>query len=401
MRVNIFVFFFLYFSFRCVYATTPAAYQNQNGLDILPTIKIGTGSNSNITSSNQSISSPFISISPKLIGFLKTTQGIYQASYQFDATHYTKSNSDDIFDQQFQTGAFFLFNYQQRLQLNYQYNISHDPRGSGLTEGIGFAINHPLRYQQHAINSRYTYGSIGAPGRISTSLGYENKEYDNILFFRDNQAIEAHYYNWQQPYLSSEFYYSLSSHFHALAIMRFEDRNYQYIDPSLNYSKDSVNSYFYNGLEWNITGKTQGKLLVGLQDKNFSDNQRKDVKSFSWRANIKWSMTDYSQFRLDGFQHLHDSQAQGDYAKSNILQLDWEHQWNNRLSTLTSAAMGSSHYPDNSRHDKNKQLSFTLIYNLQRWLDLTLNTTHYHRDSSLSNFSYQQMLFLINMEMSL
>lgn len=385
-----------------VYATEPFAYQTENGIDIVPTLMINAGYNDNVQrTQNQELSSSALTISPKIIGFFETQRGFYQLSYQLDAINYNKSHADNVVDHQLYASSLWAFTPQHRLQLKFQHQITHEPRGTGLTKGISLAVDKPLRYHYQDLSARYTYGSKGAQGRIVTVGGFESKQYHNVFYSRANQIEQSHYYNWQQPYVGAEFYYVLSGNFHAVTTARFEDRRYQYTDPTPGYTRDSQNTLLYGGLEWDVSGKTQGTLLLGIQDKDFADSHREDVQSFSWKANINWSPTQYAQFTLEGLQALHDPDIQGDYVKDNAIKLDWEHHWTPLFHTISTVSYGTNDYPGNDRKDDDRELSVGLIHSVTRWLDLSLNTSWYQRNSTLVGFEYQQTLFFFGMEMSL
>lgn len=385
-----------------VNAGQPLTYQTKNGVDILPFLSLNAGYNDNVQrTENHNLSSSILSVSPKIVGLFETKKGIYQLFYEVDAIDYNKSHADNILNQKIFSSAFWQFNIKHRLQLKFEYERKDEPRGTGLTEGISLAVEKPLRYHYQDLYARYIYGSLGAKGRIVTIAGYETKKYNNVAFVRGNDIEQSHFYNWERPYLSAEFDFLLSKNFHAISIARYEDKRYQYIDPTPGYSRNSQNFLLYGGLEWDVSGKTKGTLLLGLQNKDFADSRRENVTNFSWRANISWLPTRHSEIKLEGAQSLHDPDTQGDYVIDNRLQLNWEHHWTPLFSSITSAAVERNEYPSSARKDNDTEFGFSFIYGLTRWLDLSLNTVWEQRKSTSAGFSYDQTLFFFGMETSL
>ncbi|WP_157490789.1 outer membrane beta-barrel protein [Enterovibrio coralii] len=362
---------------------------------------MSVGHNDNVRrTENNTVSSPRFIVSPKVIAQLETDRGAYQFDYRFDAFSYSDSSDDDFIDHRAHASSFWMFDIRNRLRLDYVFRVTHEPRGTGLTEGISLAVDEPLRFNHQDLNARYTYGAIGAKGRLVGIIGYEDKKYKDQTFIRNSQVEETRYYDWKQPYLSGEFYYALSSYFQAVTIARFEDRSYQYVDPDPGYTRDSQNTFLYGGLEWDITGKTKGTVLVGWQNKDFKDSRRSDFNGLSWRLNLSWSPTDFSEFRLEGRDYVRDPDIQGDYVEDQSIRLEWDHNWTPLFGSVLSTRYGVNDYPG-IRKDKDTTLGLTFVYSLKRWWDISIGASHFNRDSTFNGYSYDQTLYFIGTEISL
>ncbi|WP_394211729.1 outer membrane beta-barrel protein [Enterovibrio calviensis] len=385
-----------------VAAVEPLAYQTENGIDIIPTLKVSAGHNDNVRRTTKDpVSSPMTLISPKVIALLETESTAYQFDYRMDALYFTDSSDDNTVDQQVHAAGLWLFNIRNRLRLDYLYKIVSEPRGTGLTEGNSLAVEEPLRFHFQDFNARYTYGAAGAKGRLVGIAGYESKDYKDVTYVNNGgQTDESRYYNWEQPYLSGEFYYAFSSYFHAIAMARVEDRSYEFVPPTSG-SRDNQNTLLYGGLEWDITGKTQGKLLVGMQNKDFDDSNRKDFQGFSWRANVSWAPTDYSTFKLEGRDYARDPDINADYVQDRSIKLDWEHSWTPQLTSIATARYGTNDYPGGLRNDDDTLLELSVVYSLTRWWDVSVGASKFERDSSFAGYSYDQTRIFIGMEVSL
>ncbi|WP_028023172.1 outer membrane beta-barrel protein [Enterovibrio calviensis] len=383
-------------------AVEPLAYQTENGIDILPTLKVSAGNNDNVRrTTDDTVSSPESVISPKVTAVLKKNRSAYQFDYGFDAVNYSNSSDDNYIDHQLHGQGFFVFDVRNRLLIDYLYNITNEPRGTGITEGFSLSVDEPTRFQRHNLKARYTYGAAGTKGRLAGVAGYESKEYDDVTYIRNGLTQESRYFNWNQPYLSSEFYYAVSNYFYAVAVASLKDRNYEYIEPFSGITRDSLDSALYGGLEWDITGKTQGKLLVGVQNKDFEASQREDFQGFIWRANMSWAPTDYSTFGLEGRDYARDPNINADYVKDRSIQLDWEHKWTPRFKSIASARYGTNEYPLGVRKDDDTLYEITVVYSLKRWWDISVGASRFERDSSLVGYSYEQTRLFIGMEVSL
>lgn len=383
-------------------AVEPLAYQTENGIDIIPTVKASVGHDDNVRrTENNPVSSPFYALSPKVIAQLETDRGAYQFDYRLDAVWFSDSSDDDYVDHRAHASAFWAFDIRNRLRLDYAYEITNEPRGTGLTEGISLAVSKPLRYHHQDLNARYTYGAAGAQGKLVGILGYESKDYNEESFVRNGQTQQTRYFNWEQPYIGGEFYYALSSYFYALITARYEDRSYTHTDPNSVGTRDNQNTLLYGGLEWDITGKTQGRLLLGIQDKDFKDSRRVDFQGFSWRANLSWSPTNYSTLSLEGRDYARDPDINGNYVKDRSIQFDWEHSWTPLFSSIATARYGTNDYPGDLRKDDDTLFEATLVYSLARWWDISGGVGWFRRDSTFAGFSYDQTQFFIGTEVSL
>ena len=51
-----------------------------------------------------------------------------------------------------------------------------EPRGSGLTEGLGDAVNELVEYQQQSLNGRYEFGAESSKAQVALMGGFFNKK---------------------------------------------------------------------------------------------------------------------------------------------------------------------------------------------------------------------------------
>ncbi|WP_181955884.1 outer membrane beta-barrel protein [Enterovibrio norvegicus] len=383
-----------------VAAVEPLAYQTENGIDVTPTVEMSAGHNDNVRrTTTDTVSSPMLKISPKVIALFQTDMGTYQFDYRLDAVSYSDSSEDSYADHQAHIGTVWMFDIRHRLRINYTYQSINEERGTGLTEGYSLSADEPLRFDYHQFNTRYTYGAAGAKGRLVGIAGYDAKAYDDVTF-TTRSVQQSRYYNWKQPYVGGEFYYAVSNYFYAVAIGRIADRTYDEAAPNV-ISRDNTNSTLYGGLEWDITGKTQGKLLLGVQNKDFDDSGRETFQGFSWRANLSWRPAEYSELRLETRDYARDPDLNADYVKDRSVKVDWEHYWTPRLSTLATVRYGKNEYPGDIRVDDDTLAEVSATYSLARWWDVTVGASKFDRDSTFTGFSYDQTRFFLGMEVSL
>ncbi|CZF78459.1 outer membrane beta-barrel protein [Grimontia marina] len=385
-----------------VLALEPLTYQTENGIDIIPTLQFSAGHDDNVRrTETNSVDSVMYRVSPKVVAQLETHRSAYQFDYTLDAVSFTDSREDDYVNHELHGNAFWLFDIRHRLHLDYNYRIASEARGTGLTEGSSLRVDEPLRFRRHDANARYMYGANGAPGRLVGILGFEAKEYNDEVFIRTNGVtVDTKFYNWDMPYVAGEFYYAVSSYFHALAIFRHEIRIYDHLFTGPGGSRDNNNTFLYGGLDWDVTGKTQGRLLLGFQNKDFDSDQRSNFQGLSWQLRLKWQPTDYSEFRFEVRDFARDPNLNADYVKDRSIKLDWEHKWTPLVTTTTSVRYGTNNYPG-IREDDDSQFDVSATYSIARWWDISAGVGWFERDSTQPGYSYDQTRFFIGMEVSL
>lgn len=383
-------------------AVEPIPYQTENGIDITPTLGITAGHDDNVRrTENTPVDSPMYVVSPKVMAQLETRRSAYQFDYGFDAVSFTDSHEDNYINHQLHSNGFWLFDIRHRLHVDYTYRIANEARGTGLTEGSSLSVAEPLRYQFHDAYARYVYGANGAPGRLVGIVGYEKKTYNDKMFVRTNGAtVDTRFFNWDQPYLAGEFYYAVSSYFSAVTVLRHELRSYDETFTGPGGTRDNQNSFLYGGLDWNVTGKTQGRLLLGFQNKDFDSTGRDNFQGFSWRLNLAWQPTDYSELRLEGRDVARDPNLNADYVEDQSVQMEWEHKWTPLVKTVASARYDTNDYPG-LRKDEDSQFGLSATYGMARWWDISAGVNWLERDSTLTGYSYDQTRFFIGTEVSL
>ncbi|KKD58268.1 capsular biosynthesis protein CpsB [Grimontia sp. AD028] len=383
-------------------AIEPFPYQTEDGIDIIPTLEINAGHDDNVrrTETNP-VGSAMYRISPKVMAQFETRRSAYQLDYTLDAVSFTDSSEDNYVNHNLHGYGFWLFDIRHRLHLDYKYSVTSEARGTGLTEGSSLRVDEPLRFRRHDAYARYVYGAAGAPGRLVGIIGFEAKDYDEEVFVRTNGVtVDTKFYNWDQPYIAGEFYYAVSSYFHAVTVFNHEIRSYDHVFTGPGGTRDSNNTALYGGLDWDVTGKTQGRLLLGFQNKDFKSGQRENFQGFSWKLNLSWKPTDYSEFRLEGLDFARDPNLEADYVKDRSIKIDWEHKWTPLVTTTASARYGTNDYPG-IREDDDSQFDVSATYSIARWWDVSAGIGWFERDSTQPGYSYDQTRFFIGMEVSL
>lgn len=391
-----------FFYAHSAFAITPLSYQTENGIEITPSLLAQAGYTNNLlyTPTDQVNTATYI-LQPNVNVALETDLGLYDINYRLNSVFYTQSKEDNITEHEFDVVGNYLFNHRNRLRLSYFYNLGAEARGTGITEGLSLAVSEPLKYKLYRVTGKYIFGSDGARGRIIGEAGYQKKSFNDVTFLSNSNTTQAQYYNWSEPQLSFSFNYRFSSAFYAITTLKYENRHYPNIDPSVGISRDSQTTYLYGGLKWDITGNTSGEAVIGYQNKDYSDNKYSDFNGVSWRINLDWQPNDNTIFTFETSQFASDPDTQGDYVKNQIYSFGLDNHTTPLLRSTANSSFKIREYSGTSRKDEILEFDLALIYSLMRSIDLSIGMRWEDKKSHIAQFNYKQVQYLAGMEVGL
>ena len=393
MQLKYHALYFPLCSTVAIAAVTPNPYVTESGIEITPFLGVSLEHNDNITNERESgnkISSMLLELQPSILVEAERGRNIYFSRYTLTTGDYFGSSDDNYLDHELALGGAWNINLRNNVSLDYELNYLHDERGSGISEGVGNSINgfnEPIEYLENQIEAKYVYGSGNARGRIEGTVAYYDKSYKNfrnVTQFRD----------YTENRYGAAFYYKVAPNTSLLFNIKHDDREYDTITPG-QASLDNNATYYYIGAEWNITGKTTGTAKLGLQDKDFSDNNREDFSGTSWDIGIDWSPRKYSTLRLDTLQQAKDPEQAGDYIEETSYSISWNHFWRERLSTNLSYTNSDESYVGITREDDTDIWGIAAIYDIRRWISITLGWDYSDKTSSQDNIGYEQQIWYL------
>ncbi|GAA4890836.1 outer membrane beta-barrel protein [Ferrimonas pelagia] len=365
----------------------PAKIELKERLFFRPTLELELGHDDNLLNTGgDSLSSSFMRVSPDLWLTWGRRISHIRTHYQLDATSYFDSSADNYVDHLFDVIGHHEFTARHRIDGEYQYQRGHEERGTGLAEFVVLA--EPIEYSKHRVELGYGFGAEAAKMQIGVKLGFEDRKYEN--FRRDL----TEYRDYDDVSYGADVSWRLGQRTSLLFDGRYSDRRYDRINP-LGSSRDSSTLRFLTGVSWEASGKTEGRVTFGLEEKNFDDGNREDFSGFSWDVGVIWRPRSYSTVELSSARAAKDPFTAGDYVAESVYQLGWTHYWRERIATQLDYRFENDDYTGVSREDDIHSVHFGVIYEFRRWLKFEPYIHYYDRSSSraLDAINYDKSRF--------
>jgi len=357
-------------------------------MDLVPQLKIGESHNDNIFSQEKqaSIKSSWITtISPSLTLLADDGANQYELGYNLSQKIYQQSHDDDVLDNFLNFNANLGLSRKLTTDFYVNYNLTHDPRGSTFTGGVGGTVAVPDAYHETIVGGSLDYGSNA---HMIVSGEYSNKRYTNNrtrTIARDMDAAKA----------GLEFDYDLTGKTSAVLEARYKQFNYKFQSATVNL--DSSEQKYFTGLNWEATAKTSGRARIGYTKKNFKKVSTQDVGFFSWELGVEWLPMSYSSWVLETSLTPVETDGTGSSIKNKSVNLSWNHAWSERLNHAISLGYTTGSYQGNStRVDKTTTASVSVSYQMLRWLAIEPSYHYSNRSSNAVNSSYRANVWAID-----
>ncbi|KKL18734.1 hypothetical protein LCGC14_2472580, partial [marine sediment metagenome] len=167
----------------------PGSVMTKDGAEITPTLQTGISNNSNFFSTPDNEKSRLIwTITPNVKAVIDDGPDSYSLDLGTSSSLHNKDTADNFTQINIGVGVHKEFTSQHRLDVNGKADWLYEPRGSGLTEGLGDAVNELVKYQQQNITARYEYGAQSSKAQVALNAGFYSKKYQNfraVSQFRD------------------------------------------------------------------------------------------------------------------------------------------------------------------------------------------------------------------------
>ncbi|MBH0055731.1 outer membrane beta-barrel protein [Pseudoalteromonas sp. SWXJZ94C] len=332
------------------------SFMTKDGAEITPTLQTGVSSNSNFFSTPNDEESRLIwTIAPKIAAQIDNGPDSYKLNLGTKTSFHNKDTTDNFTQVNVGIGTHQEFTSQHRLDVTGIADWLYEPRGSGLSEGLGDAAAELIKYQQQNISTRYEYGALSSKAQVALTAGYSSKEYQNfrtISQFRD----------FDKSLVGITGYYNTQAATRTFVELTKEDYRYDVID-SDGISRNSDDTKVLLGVEWEATAVTSGSVKLGYQNKTFDSNLREDFSGLSWEAAVNWQPLSYSTVQLMTSRAAKDPLVEGDYIRESVYGITWNHAWSDFLSSQAGVNYIDEQYTGNvGREDKTKTARLGLNY---------------------------------------
>lgn len=326
------------------------------------------------------------SLTPEVKLESKRAMDVYSLTYNGDIGAYHESSRDDYDDHTFTASMHKEFNYRNRLDVTAQYQMEHDERGTGRTEGGGGVGNqNPDEYDVAGIHALYGFGGMESKGRVDLEAGYSEKEYQNnraATRARDLDTTDA----------GATFYLRVAPKTSLLLQAKHTDLDYV----SAN-TLDSDENRVLVGVTWNATAKTTGVIKYGYLEKEFDSAARNDYSGDGWEVDITWNPRSYSAFNFTAGRSTNETDGTGDYILNTDVAIAWGHNWSHRLSSNLYASYANKEFEASTREDDLTGVGASLGYLITRRLRVDAGVDYTDNDSNLAANDYDKNTYFVNL----
>ncbi|MBU2870040.1 outer membrane beta-barrel protein [Colwellia sp. E2M01] len=374
------------------FGAEPEAYITESGIAIIPAINTGYKYDNNIFSQADGTSSSGIFIISPVVTFL-LDDGInnYHLNIGGESGTYISSADDNYLTGNISFKSHLEPSYRSRFDLSLETKKEEEPRGTGLTEGLGELLFKPIQFIDQTAQLKYEYGSLKSNGRIAIMGRYYNKNYTN---FSELTQFSSFY----QSTLGATFFYSTNSSTDAFFELRGAGINYF---EAISVSRDSDVYAALVGIRWKATALTSGSFKIGQEQKKFAEPLRNDFKGISWKGSITWQPLTYSTFTFDTSRQAKDPDVQGDYISESVYGLNWRHKWSAKVTSNITYNYTNEDYSGFERQDKTNDLFSSINYQFKRWADIAFYIELTDKDSTNNNVIYDKNVIGLDITFSL
>ncbi|MBM7036279.1 outer membrane beta-barrel protein [Vibrio ulleungensis] len=377
-----------------VLALESNGYTTENGLTIIPILESGLRYNDNYTRTSDAQSSTIFDVKPGVAIESDRNGNRYRVAYQLDAGFHSNTSDDNYVDHTFATNNLVRFTTRHALGFNYAFLTQHDARGSGIASGDALVANltTPVEYKTHVADATYIFGSDNAKGRIEATLDFEDRTYTN---YRGSDVLDTTFEDYQQIGADGAFYVQVLPATQLLFQLDYNNR--QYTKNSRSGDSQNYNEIYYlTGAVWDITGKTNGKLRLGIQDKKYDDSSREGSDNFSWDLTVEWQPLEYSTITIDGGLRNEDADTEEGDLDASRISAQWKHYWLANIYSNLGLSYSRKDYNSVTRTDDTSSASIKLGYELYERVDLVAGWRGEDNDSNSVGYTYNQNVWSLN-----
>ncbi len=376
-----------------VLAVEPEPYITESGISIVPTVNTGYKYDNNIFyQGSETTSSDIFILAPAVIFLLDDGINNYQLDVGVESATYLDSSADSYLIGNLGFTGHLEPSSRSRFDLELQANKDVEPRGTGITAGVAESFDEPFLYNEQLAKLTYEYGSLVSNGRVEFMGRYYSKNYTNF-------ADVTQFRSFNQATVGSTFYYTTNASTDAFLEFRSGPIRYDASEPI---SRDSDMLSALVGVTWEATALTTGSFKIGQQQKKFTDARRENFKGASWEGSVEWKPLTYTTVTLESSRSAKDPTVVGDYIVESVHGVNWQHEWNEKVSTVLGYSYINEDYTGGTdRLDKSHNLYADINYKLKRWMDVAFYVTYTDQDSTDENIIYDKNVVGLNFTFSL
>ncbi len=377
-------------------ATDPSSF-SMGMFEVTPELTVDSRYNDNIFSSFEDEDDDFIiEVIPKISAVAEKGANSWSIDLSLTDATYEDSDPDEYTDWTVDTDVHLEANSRNAFDLFAGYHFLHENRGTGFSQGeLVFLIDRPDTYEEVVYGGAYTFGGEDSKGRIKLGADVYEKEYDRF----DNPNLTRDRDNTN---LTGAFYWGLSDKTDFVFEGRYTDIDYDEAPLDTNPGLDSEEVAFLAGVEWEATGKTTGKVLVGVVDKDFDDNARDDWEwEFTWDAEVLYQANDFHLFTFGAANVVSEAVGTSDFINTDEYTASWNWDVNDITRVNAFFRYATDEYEGDVRDDDLILFEVGIERDIRRWFTVSASYTYDERDSNIFTLDYERNVFLVGLDFSL
>ena len=355
------------------------------GAELVPTVTLGQRYYDNyLYQSADEIETGETVLSSKLGLGLERSNTRFNAGLTLDAGRFSENDADDYDDYGASAVLASQFTLRNLVRVNYSVLNTHERRGTGYSEGRPLALGQPDTLRQTRYGILYRYGANTAKGRVELEATQYEVEYTS----REDVTAAR---NRASPGVRGAFFLRMGGATDALIEVRQVKTEYD-ITPSGQVlgTYDSNSERYYLGVDWRVTGKSEGSLRFGQAIKDFDSPLREDNSSFSWELTASWSPKTYSTLTFATSRAPIETNGTGNYIDARTYELDWKHLWSPRMKTTLGLDYRDEDYvgSDIGRSQAITGVTLSADYELRRWFDVGIAFRLADKSATIEQYEY-------------
>lgn len=376
--------------------TSTVVMAQQDGIQagsmtLFPTLGLSYGQTSNVflTSDElQELRSNFTVFSPGIRLEVEGEKTDFSAQYDYNKTIYNADSRYNFDRHNLAANLGYTASSRSRGEVSVEYVNATDRIGTGNQQGdlINLGLD-PDEWHSFGVGGKWHYGGIGAKGAIDFELGTLNRQYDNNRAFTRTRDRSTNYFG-------ATYAHAVSPKTNLLA--QFKRANIDYDEATL----DNTETRLMFGAEWQATGKTSARALVGYLEKDFDNPIHNDFSGVAVEVGATWSPRSYSIFDLTLARETDETNGNGSFVVRNSADVGWTHYWKDRFSTTANVGVSDENYKENVRDDSLSYYGLSAKYQFTDWMMSGLGYRHTNRTSTISDFEYNDNSLLFTLELS-
>ena len=360
----------------------------------IPSISVSAKTDDNVLREGENpISDTMIAADPGVKLVLLSGKHAFQAEYQGNWASYQSNPRENYFDHTAKAQLSLDLGMPYKLNILSDYMLSHEYRG------------HPgSRYTEEESADKYKQFSTGAEfmmgGWEDLAQLYVMAKDSSRSYTNNNQSARDR----SEKTLNLSLYLNVGPRMRVYAGGQSQSFNYKSSDAYvfensknvMTSNLDSVDSYYFAGLLWDITGLTKGSIRAGYASKRMLNSQNANYSGVALDFDLRWSPVERTTivFKL-GRRTSESNDIRASYILVNQGGVRVERELTGRLSMSATLEEERDSYSGINREDRYTFGGLALTYEALHWLKASGGFRLDSRNSSDSALNYRANMFTL------